>query len=256
MNKFNGTFQELKEKVTLTGVSGKWKECGQNSIQKQYKTNSGVILNWWETTKTLQVQGHSGEDKVRFEELLSKAINNEFVDIKMEKTVNQSTFKPSNSAKKIFIVHGHDDISLDELELFIRRLDLEPYILRNAGESGRTIIEALQQRIVNDSAFGIVLMTPDDIGGSQEEYQKDPTSLKPRARQNVILEMGILIGAIGRNKVAILRKGNIENPSDVDGILYISFNNSLIKEAGSNIIKHLKNAGIIIDDKKIPGALS
>ena len=138
----------------------------------------------------------------------------------------------------------------------MRRLDLEPYILKNAGGSGKTIIEALEQSILSESAFGIVLMTPDDIGCSQQEYQEDTTKLQPRARQNVILEMGILIGAIGRDKVAILRKGNIENPSDVSGIFYISFNNSVIKEAGNSLIKHLKRAGIPIDEGKIITALS
>jgi predicted nucleotide-binding protein len=93
---------------------------------------------------------------------------------------------------------------------------------------------------VYDSAFGIVLMTPDDIGCSKKEYDTDATNLHLRARQNVILEMGILIGSIGRKKVAILRKGEIENPSDVNGLLYVSFKDSVIKEAGNSIIKHMQ----------------
>lgn len=80
--------------------------------------------------------------------------------------------------------------------------------------------------------------------------------MRPRARQNVILEMGILIGSIGRNKVAILRQGEIENPSDVSGILYESFTNSIIKEIGSRLIKHMQSAGIPIDPNKINKALS
>lgn len=255
MNKFNGTFEELKKKVLHMGISGAWKECGTNGNQKQYKTETGIILNWWETSKTLQIQGPTGNNKNRFEELLYKSLNNELPTAENIETPHNS-FVPSTSAKKIFIVHGHDDTALQQLELFLRRLDLEPYILKNAGGSGKTIIEALEQSILSESAFGIVLMTPDDIGCSQQEYQEDTTKLQPRARQNVILEMGILIGAIGRDKVAILRKGNIENPSDVSGILYISFNNSVIKEAGNSLIKHLKRAGIPIDEGKIITALS
>ncbi len=255
MSKFTGTYQQLKDKVLLTGINGEWKECGSDNNQKQYRTDTGVILNWWESSKTLQIQGTAGKEREKFEDLFSKALNNE---ISQQENVScpVSTFIPSANTKKIFIVHGHDDSSLGELELFIRRLGLEPYILKNAGESGKTIIEALEQQIVNDSAFGIVLMTPDDVGCSAKEYHEDNTKLQARARQNVILEMGILIGAIGRAKVAILRKGNIENPSDVNGILYISFNSSIIKEAGNAIIKHLKGAGIPIDDKIITAALS
>lgn len=253
--KFNGTYQELKEKIILTGESGKWKELGNYGNQKQFRSLSGIVVNWWETSKTLQIQGVEGEIRTRFEELLDKVLRNELTQSEIIPSPI-SNYIPTSDPKKIFIVHGHDNSSLGELELFIRRLNLSPYILKNAGESGKTIIEALEQRIVNDSSFGIVLMTPDDVGCSEEEYHRDNTNLKFRARQNVILEMGILIGAIGRNKVAILRKGNIENPSDVNGILYISFNNSIIREAGTSIIKHLKQAGISIDDKIITSALS
>ncbi len=256
MNKFTGTYQQLKDKVLLTGINGEWKECGADNNQKQYRTDTGIILNWWESSKTLQIQGTTGKERDKFEDLLSKALNNEINQQENISSYPVSTFIPSINTKKIFIVHGHDDSSLGELELFIRRLGLEPYILKNAGESGKTIIEALEQQIVNESAFGIVLMTPDDVGCSAKDYHEDHTNLQPRARQNVILEMGILIGSIGRAKVAILRKGNIENPSDVNGILYISFNNSIIKEAGNAIIKHLKGAGIPIDDKIITEALS
>ena len=136
------------------------------------------------------------------------------------------------------------------------RLGLEPYILKNNVEGGKTIIEALEQRIVYDSAFGIVLMTPDDVGCSKKDYEQDNCNLRSRARQNVILEMGILIGSIGRHKVAILRKGDIEDPSDVSGLLYVPFKDSVIKEAGNSIIKHMQAAGIPIDPNKINAALS
>lgn len=242
MNKFKGTYQELKDIILSTGISGTWKECGSDENQKQYKTDSGITLNWWESSKTLQVQGQQGKEKEDFEKCLNEALNN---------LGNGEKFQTDFvSKKKIFIVHGHDDDCLRDLELFIRRLGLEPYILKNAGESGKTIIEALENNIINDSDFGIVLMTPDDIGASQKKYQEDKMCLQPRARQNVILEMGILIGSIGRHKVAILRKGDLEDPSDVNGILYISFKDSVISEAGNKIIKHLKESGITIDNEK------
>lgn len=199
------------------------------------------------------IQGPDGANKQKFEEAFYNALNN--INVTQPQVV-QSNFVPSIANKKIFIVHGHDDDSLRDLELFIMRLGLEPYILKNNVEGGKTIIEALEQRIVYDSAFGIVLMTPDDIGCSKKEYEKDATNLHLRARQNVILEMGILIGALGRQKVAILRKGEIENPSDVNGWLYVSFKDSLIKEAGNSIIKHMQSAGIPINPNKINDALA
>lgn len=250
-NKFTGTYEELQNKVQITGFKGIWKELPNG--QKQFKTETGICLNWWESSKTIMIQGSEGANKQKFEEAFFNALNNIGINIE---SVPQSDFVPSIASKKIFIVHGHDDDALKDLELFIMRLGLEPYILKNNVEGGKTIIEALEQRIVYDSAFGIVLMTPDDIGCSKKEYDTDATNLHLRARQNVILEMGILIGSIGRKKVAILRKGEIENPSDVNGLLYVSFKDSVIKEAGNSIIKHMQSAGIPIDPSKINTALS
>ena len=249
-NKFNGTFDELRNKVQLTGFAGTWKAL--NNGHKQFKTETGVCLNWWETSKTLQIQCPDGINKTKFEEAFFNALNG----VSSEPFVSQSDFVPAAANKKIFIVHGHDESALKELELFIMRLGLEPYILKNNVEGGKTIIEALEQRIVYDSAFGIVLMTPDDVGCSVSDYSENKENIKARARQNVILEMGILIGAIGRRKVAILRKGDIENPSDVNGWLYVSFRDSIIKEAGNTLIKHMQTVGIPIDPNKINNALS
>ena len=65
--------------------------------------------------------------------------------------------------------------------------------------------------------FAVVLLTPDDMGcvaGSKI----DVAQLKPRARQNVILELGYFIGRLGRTRVCALHKGNVELPSDYQGV--------------------------------------
>lgn len=250
-NKFNGTFQELQDKIRLTGIRGEWKDFPNG--QKQYKTETGIVLNWWETKKTIVIQGPIGTNKDKFEDVFYRVLNGENI---ATVAVPQATFVPSAANKKIFIVHGHDEGALRDLDLFLMKLGLEPYVLKNNVEGGKTIIEALEHRIVYDSAFGIVLMTPCDVGASKIDYDKDAANLRSRARQNVILEMGILIGAIGRNKVAILNKGNVELPSDVNGILYLPFGDSLIKDAGPKIVQHLRAAGIPLDPEKVNTALS
>ena len=65
----------------------------------------------------------------------------------------------SPQAAKIFVVHGHDRDTRDDLELVLRRLGLEPFILQNADGGSKTIIEALEQNIYRDAAFGVVLLT-------------------------------------------------------------------------------------------------
>jgi hypothetical protein len=57
--------------------------------------------------------------------------------------------------------------------------------------------------------FGIVLMTPDDKGYAERDGAR---AIQARARQNVVLEMGMLLAALGRSRVVVLRKGHLELP--------------------------------------------
>jgi len=67
-------------------------------------------------------------------------------------------------------------------------------------------------------------------------------SFESRARQNVILEFGYFIGVLGRDRVCCLLKGNVEKPSDMHGIVYIPFKES-VNEARNMIEKELREAG-------------
>ena len=108
-------------------------------------------------------------------------------------------------------------------------------------------IFAFQKRGRNRWTTTIVLLTPDDMGYS---IAKEPPSAKPRARQNVVLEMGMLISAIGRQNVALLRKGSLEIPSDADGILRIDFQ-SHVKETIPQLCHHLMKAGFQLESASI-----
>lgn len=63
--------------------------------------------------------------------------------------------------------------------------------------------------------FAVVVMTDDDIGGVNAD------DLAPRARQNVILELGYFIAHLGQDRVCALITPGLETPSDFDGIVYI-----------------------------------
>jgi len=153
-----------------------------------------------------------------------------------------STLEGILSGKKkrhlnIFIVHGHDDKTKLELKNYIQnRLKLgEPIILHEQPSLGRTIIEKFEEETKNiDLAF--VLLTPDDTGA----IVSDPNSIKRRARQNVIFEMGYFYGKLQRQqgKVVLLYKGNLELPSDISGVIYIDISNG-IEAAGEEIRQEL-----------------
>ena len=127
-----------------------------------------------------------------------------------------STPKPRvHQTKKVFLVHGHDNEAKETVARFIERLSLVPVILHEQPNSGRTVIEKFE--VFSDVGFAVVLLTPDDVGASS----KNQKSLNPRARQNVILELGYFMGKLSRFRVCALYKQGIEIPSDYQGVLYI-----------------------------------
>lgn len=142
---------------------------------------------------------------------------------------------PNKKKNKIFIVHGHDDQSKSTLDEMLKEMGFETIILHQKANEGKTIIEKLE-KYADDVAYAFILLTPDDMGG------RSKTELNPRARQNVILELGYFFGKLGRENVCCLHKSNIELPSDMHGILYIRFENSP-EECHRQILKELKNAG-------------
>ena len=122
-------------------------------------------------------------------------------------------------------------------------LGLDPYILQNNDGESKTLIEALEQRIYKEAAFGIVLLTPRRLWLSEE--QNDDKDRQPRARQNVILELGMVLASVGREHMVLLKKGALELPTDVSGVIYLEFNEH-VKEVAVKLATRMKGAGIRI----------
>ena len=148
--------------------------------------------------------------------------------------------------KKIFVVYGHDEIAKTQLEAMLRRWDLEPIILDQQISAGQTIIEKLEE-CANEVQYAIVLATPDDEGKAQSE-----SVMKKRVRQNVVLELGMFLSKLGRDKVAILLKEDrdFEKPSDIQGLVYIPFS-SKVDDVTVSLVKELSNQGYNIDNKRL-----
>jgi len=145
--------------------------------------------------------------------------------------------------KKVFIVHGHDDLLKESAARLVEKIGLEAVILHEQANEGLTIIQKLEKQA--DVGYAIILYTPCDEG-----RKKGSENSKPRARQNVVFEHGLFMGKLGSERVCALRKSEVEMPSDAQGILYIE-----VKE-GSNdwmyqVAKELKKAGYDVDLNKI-----
>lgn len=149
--------------------------------------------------------------------------------------------------KKVFVVYGHDSGSRAQLEAMLRRWDLEPLILDQLPSEGQTIIEKLEKH-TSEANFAVILATPDDIGfraGHEDEKAH-------RARQNVVLELGMMLSKLGRKNVAILLKEqeNMERPSDIQGLIYIPFKDS-VTDGAVLLAKEMAAQGYKIDIGKL-----
>jgi predicted nucleotide-binding protein len=142
--------------------------------------------------------------------------------------------------RKVFVVHGHQHGERESVARFLEKLDLQPVILDEEPNRGRTVIEKFLDH--SDVAFAIVLVIGDDVGGIKGS---DPTALGPRARQNVIFELGYFVGKLGRDRVCALYEPEVEMPSDFGGVGYVKFD----REGNWKVLlaKELNAAGIKVD---------
>ena len=148
--------------------------------------------------------------------------------------------KPTEFGYKVFLVHGHDMSALHETARFLEKLDQDVIILREQPNQGKTIIEKFVE--YSEVGFAVVLLTPDDKGGT---FSTPFESQLPRARQNVIFELGYFIGKLGRNRVCALYSPSVEIPSDYSGVLFIELDDKGAWRLA--LAREMKAAGFNID---------
>lgn len=145
-------------------------------------------------------------------------------------------------SNKVFIVHGHDGEARETVARFLGNIGFEPIILHEQANKGRTIIEKVEANA--DVGFAVVLLTPDDLGRA-----KGDSDLEPRARQNVLLELGYFMARLGRDKVCALRKGDVSIPSDFAGVVW-----EAMDDAGAwkqKLARELVAAGHTVDWNRV-----
>ncbi|WP_288827721.1 nucleotide-binding protein [uncultured Paraburkholderia sp.] len=151
-----------------------------------------------------------------------------------------TTEQPQVLSRRVFLVHGHDEGAREIVARFLEKIGFEPVILHEKASQNRTVIEKIEA--YHDVGFAVVLLTPDDEGcvkGGQPE---------PRARQNVLLELGYFMGRIGRDKVCALKRGAVEIPSDFAGVVWVSMEDNGWKQ---ELSKELEAAGHDIDWNRV-----
>jgi len=226
------TVEEIRDALRKAGLEIKDESRLPNNTGTQIQLKNGAIVNCFDTGK-YNLQGKN-------QDVVAKALS-----------FQSDGFTPpvcSVTSGKVFVVYGHDTAVRTELEAMLRRWGLDPIILDQLPSEGATLIEKLEKYYPN-VGFAVVLATPDD-----EAFPKGkPDEKRYRARQNVVLELGLLLAHLGRSKVAILLKDQdiMERPSDIQGLIYIPFKTDLTKEAGLLLAKEMASQGYNIDVKKV-----
>lgn len=163
---------------------------------------------------------------------------------KLERVTNVPARAKQTSAavdlKDIFIVHGKDSEMKQHVARVLHKLGLNPVLLHEQPNTSRTIIEKLEHH--SDVGFAVVLLSGDDRGYLSTDL---PAAAKPRARQNVVLELGYFIGKLGRARICVLKRGEVEDPGELAGTLYLSFDDARRWEV--DLVTELQAAGYPVD---------
>jgi predicted nucleotide-binding protein len=180
-------------------------------------------------------------------------------------TALSASRKTKPLSKNVFIVHGTDHKPMKELKTILKDVGLNPIVLHEQPSRGSTVIEKLEKH--SDVSFAFVILTPDDgLFNLQQlvDLSKEVESKRLRrdledklfideflkiitnvSRQNVILEFGYFVGLLGRHNVCCLCTGDLTVPSDMLGIVYVPFKES-VYEAREMILKELREAGYVL----------
>ena len=219
----------------------KWKRSTETNLSDIFGQESSHLEDFRNISLSFHMRTlyRRLEEASLFLESVIEEIEEYWNDENQESTPSLIQQDKSMNTNRIFVIHGKDSDTKETVSRYLEHLDLKPIILHEQSNQGRTIIEKFEQYA--QVGFAVALLTPDDVGA----FQEDAGNLKPRARQNVIFEFGYFIGRLGRNHVCALTKGDVEIPSDYDGVIYIP-----LDDAGGwkmKLVKELQDAGIDVD---------
>jgi predicted nucleotide-binding protein len=170
----------------------------------------------------------------------------------LPKTENRSSPSQSKSAsgnlsRRIIVVSDSDEEMNQAINEALTKLSLIPVVLCEEPSQGKKIIESFS-RDYADVVFAVVLLSPDDFGYAKNEA---PTKRKLRPKQNVIFELGFLLGKLGKGNVLVFFRecANFENPLDFEGIKVTAFDDRDSWKLA--LLRELSNCGLAVDGDRI-----
>jgi predicted nucleotide-binding protein len=211
--------------------------CKEEEVQHgtKFECRGGEIFIVYHTGR-LNIQGKKTQLSAKLKELYGGNAKEAVIQAALPALPE----KAAGPDRRVFIVYGHDVASRESLELLLHKMGLEPIVLQDLPAQGDTIIEKLEHYLGEHGnvGYGCVLLTPDDQGNKAGQDGEK----RYRARQNVVLELGMVLARLGRRRVAILHKESVELPSDIAGLIYIAYKER-VDEVRMKLYQELKAAG-------------
>lgn len=220
-----------------------WHEASPKSEYTDLKDVQFLLVDKLETTEQASALGQLADEKRRRLQSLRDSLDlyevgSSSVTLELEAAGGNASV---NEAPTIFLVHGRDKSAREEVHRFLDRVveQARVIVLAEQPNQGQTLVEKLEAHLP-EAGYAVVIATADDEGRLRGEEE-----FALRARQNVVLELGLAIGALGRRNVSLLYEDGVELPSDYYGVVYTAF------DAGGGwnlaLVGELKAAGFPVD---------
>jgi predicted nucleotide-binding protein len=171
-----------------------------------------------------------------------------------ERTSGQAAAEHGRS-RSVFVVHGRDEEVRRSMFGLLRRLDLRPLeweeLVRATGSTAPYLGEVVRNA-PSQAQAALVLLTPDDVAKLHphllgDTEPADETQLTGQPRQNVLIELGMVLMAYPERTV-IVEVGRLRHVADTAGLNVIRFDGT--QSALAKIAARLKQAGCLLDDSR------
>jgi len=222
-------------------------------LATSFDTNGDEVANMWIKMGFVRLFDINRKDDILFD------VRDHLDEIyKIAQYPIDQMVKDAQGKRDVFVVHGHDRKSRDQITELLKKHNLRPRFLNDYSTGSETLVDLLEK--AQECAYVIIVLTPDDYAIDSSKFQdmKQNSSelkvkdwidaLQPRGRQNVIFEFGFFRGLFGKERVCVLLKDHPSHewdiPSDINGVYYSKYSETVF-EKEMEIVNRLKRAGLI-----------
>jgi predicted nucleotide-binding protein len=132
---------------------------------------------------------------------------------------------------RVFISHGRSPDWREVQDYIEKDLNIPTLELAQEPSKGRTVLQKLNEES-NKCSFAVVVMTGDDDLGIGA----------PRARENVMHEIGFFQAKYGLANICLLHEEGTNIPSNIHGLVYVPFPKQLVSATFGVLARELRAA--------------